>query len=182
MVAVNKMDLVSWDQQVFERIRRAYAQLAGNLSIEHFEILPLSALNSDNVVTRSAYTPWYDGLPLLALLEGMDVTDDTQALPARFPVQWVTRHDGDQADDFRDYAGRLASGRLAVGQEVLVQPAGVPARIRSIRVFDRGIDVAVAGDAVALELDRDVDVSRGDGIATAERPARTGRMLVAELC
>ena len=182
VVAVNKMDLVGWDEQVFDRIRRAYTELANSLGIARFEILPLSALSGDNVVTRSERAPWYEGPPLLSILEGLDVSDETQARAARFPVQWVARHDGDRADDFRGYAGRLAAGRLAVGDRVLVQPAGVEAHIRSIRVFDRAIEVAVAGDAVTLELDRDVDVSRGDIIASAERPAQTSRLLVAELC
>ena len=171
MVAVNKMDLVDWDPAVFERIRAAYAELAAKLGIAHFDALPLSALNGDNVVTSSPKTPWYQGQPL-ALLEALDVQNDGGALPLRFPVQRVARHDGDRKDDFRGYAGRVASGVLRPGDAVTVQPSGVDAVVSRVLAFDRELDVAVAGDSVTVVLDRDVDVSRGDVIAHSARPRR----------
>ena len=176
VVAVNKMDLVDWDPAVFERIRAAYAELAAKLGIAHFDALPLSALNGDNVVTSSPKTPWYQGQPLLALLEALDVQIDGGALPLRFPVQRVARHDGDRKDDFRGYAGRVASGVLRPGDAVTVQPSGVDAVVSRVLAFDRELDVAVAGDSVTVVLDRDVDVSRGDVIAHSAAPAGVARV------
>lgn len=183
VVAVNKMDLVDWDQAVFERIRDAYAELARRLNIAHHHVLPLSALEGDNVVNRSDKTPWYDGPPLLSLLEQLGGTDSEAAVrPLRFPVQWVSRHGGDSAEDFRGYAGRIASGELRPGDDVVIQPSGVAARVKEVLAFDRAVDVAVAGDSVTVVLDRDVDVSRGDVLSHAVAPARVGREFEAELC
>ena len=182
VVAVNKMDLVDWDHAVFERIRDAYADLARRLDIAQFHALPLSALEGDNVVNPSSKTPWYDGPPLLNLLEQLGLASDTATQPLRFPVQWVARHGGDSADDFRGYAGRVASGVLRAGDEIVVQPSGVTARVRQVRAFDRIVDTAVAGDSVTVVLDQDVDVSRGDVLSHAAAPARVGREFEAELC
>jgi sulfate adenylyltransferase subunit 1 len=182
IVAVNKMDLVEWDRDVFTRIEAAYGELARRVGIERFHALPLSALNGDNVVTPSARAPWYDGPPLLDLLEALDCDAVADAAPLRFPVQWVARHDGDRADDFRGYAGRIASGTLRPGDEVLVQPSGVPAIVRELRAHDRALSYATAGDSVTVVLDRDVDVSRGDVLAHAAAPARVAREFDAELC
>lgn len=182
VVAVNKMDLVGWDQAVFERIRQGYAELARRLDLPPYHVLPLSALEGDNVVHRSDTTPWYDGLPLLSLLEQLGVDQAVAAGPLRLPVQWVSRHGGDSAEDFRGYAGRIASGELRPGDEVVIQPSGVTARVKTVLAFDRAVDVAVAGDSVTVVLDSDVDVSRGDVVSHASAPARVGREFEAELC
>jgi len=182
VVAVNKMDLVGWDQAVFERIRDAYAELARRLNISQYHVLPLSALEGDNVVNRSDNTPWYDGAPLLTLLEQLGLDSDAAVRPLRFPVQWVSRHGGDSADDFRGYAGRIASGELRPGDEVMIQPSGVVAHVKEILAFDRAVDLAVTGDSVTVVLDRDVDVSRGDVLSHVVAPARVGREFEAELC
>jgi sulfate adenylyltransferase subunit 1 len=182
IVAVNKMDLVDWDPEVFRRIHAAYAELAGRLGIEHFHILPLSALEGDNVVHPSQHSTWYEGPPLLPLLEALDVDAPALHAPLRLPVQWVVRHGGDSLDDFRGYAGRISRGELRVGDELSVQPSGVTARVARIL---RGTDectTAVAGDSVTVVLDRDVDVSRGDLLVQAQAPARVERNLEAELC
>lgn len=174
VVAVNKMDLVDWDRAVFERIGAAYGELARRLALPAFHILPLSALHGDNVVNLSPHSPWYEGQPLLTLLEGLDLAGDGRDLPLRVPVQWVARHGGERADDFRGYAGRVASGVLRPGDEVVVQPSGVRARVQRVLAFDGELQEAVSGDSVTLILDRDVDVSRGDVLAHAQplNPAR----------
>ncbi|SOE48617.1 sulfate adenylyltransferase subunit 1 [Orrella dioscoreae] len=182
VVAINKMDLVDWDEAVYTRIRDAYAELAQRLGIATHYVLPLSALTGDNVVSRSARTPWYTGAPLLALLESLPVDDARAGGPLRLPVQWVIRHGGSQIDDFRGYAGQVASGRLRVGDAVQVQPSGVPAVVKSLRTQAGQADAAVAGDAVTVELDRDVDLSRGDLLVHAEAPAQVLREFEAELC
>jgi sulfate adenylyltransferase subunit 1 len=182
VVAVNKMDLLGWDRAVFERIRAAYADLAERLGIAHFHALPLSALHGDNVVNRSAQTPWYEGPPLLTLLESLEPATARDGAPLRLPVQWVVRHDGDQADDFRGYAGRIASGVLRPGDDVLVQPAGTAARVRELRNHEGQVDEAIAGDSVIVVLDRDVDVSRGDVLSHASQPAGVVREFAADVC
>ncbi|AOB32044.1 sulfate adenylyltransferase [Bordetella sp. H567] len=182
IVAINKMDLLAWDRAVFERIRDAYADLARRIGIADFQVLPLSALNGDNVVAPSAHTPWYDGAPLLDLLEALDPSVDGADAPLRFPVQWVVRHGGNSAHDFRGYAGRIASGTLRPGDDVLVQPSGTAARVVQVRAHDRILSRAQAGDSVIVVLDRDVDVSRGDVLSHATAPARVGKDLEAEVC
>jgi sulfate adenylyltransferase subunit 1 len=182
VVAVNKMDLLSWDRAVFERIRDAYADLARRIGIAHFDVLPLSALNGDNVVARSAHTPWYEGPVLLDLLESLDPAADAGAAALRFPVQWVIRHDGSSARDFRGYAGRVASGTLRPGDAIVIQPSGVTARVDELRAHDRVLSAAVAGDSVIVVLDRDVDVSRGDVLSHADVPATVAKEFEAEVC
>src|SRR5690606_26830288 len=139
IVAVNKMDLIDWDRDAFERIRASYAGLASQLGIDEFHIIPISALKGDNVVRASANTPWHDGPPLLTLLETLPVADLALDGPARFFVQWVIRHGGDSRDDFRGYAGQVASGTLRAGQEIKVLPSGVAARVARLVAFDRDV-------------------------------------------
>ncbi len=182
IVAVNKMDLVDWDQAVFTRIHDAYRDLAAKLGIGAFHALPLSALAGDNVVTLSARTPWYQGEPLLSLLESLPVEDVTADGPLRFPVQLVARHDGSRADDFRGYMGQVASGVVRVGDRVLVQPSGVAATVAKLVHAEGELDAASAGQPVTIVLAEDVDVSRGDVLTHADAPAQVARQFDAELC
>jgi sulfate adenylyltransferase subunit 1 len=182
VVAVNKMDLMDWKREVFENIRSAYGDLARRLGIAGFHVLPLSALHGDNVVTASAHTPWYVEPPLLGLLESLPVADDGRDAPLRLPVQWVLRHGGDRIDGFRGYAGRVLSGTLRVGETLVAQPSGIEAKVSGLIVSGRKAREAVAGDAVTVTLDRDVDISRGDILSHPDSPARTARRFEAELC
>jgi sulfate adenylyltransferase subunit 1 len=182
VLAVNKMDLVDWNENVFTRIRNAYDDLAQRLGIASVSALPLSALTGDNVVSPSARAPWYRGKPLLSLLEDLPIEAYQPDAPLRLPVQWVIRHGGDRAADFRGYAGRIASGALQVGESIVVQPSGVVATVRSLHTFDGTRDAAQAGDTVTVVLDRNVDVSRGDLLAREQAPARVVREFEAELC
>ena len=182
VVAVNKMDLIGWNREVFENIRLSYDDLARRLRITHFHILPISALHGDNVVSASAQTPWYAEPPLLALLENLPVAEDGRNAPLRLPVQWVQRHGGERIDDFRGYAGRIASGTLRVGETLIVQPSGVEAGVSALIVSGREAREAVAGDSVTVILSRDVDVSRGDLLSHPASMARTGRKFDADLC
>ncbi|MCH4270864.1 sulfate adenylyltransferase subunit 1 [Kerstersia gyiorum] len=182
IVAVNKMDLLDWDRDTFERIRDAYAELARRLDIPSFHALPLSALKGDNVVTASARTPWYDGPTLLNLLESLPVDAPARQRPLRLPVQWVIRHGGSSVEDFRGYAGLVSSGELRVGDAVQVQPSGVTASVQAIYLGSEPRQEALAGDAVTVVLDRDVDVSRGDLLVHAHAPARVERAFEADIC
>jgi len=182
VVAVNKMDLVDWSREVFERIRAAYAELAAKLGIAGFHVLPLSALAGDNVVGKSGRTPWYQGPALLELLETLEARADASAQALRFPVQLVARHGGDRADDFRGYMGQLASGSVRVGDRVLVQPSGVAATVKSLVVHGGQVKEAVAGDSITIVLGEDVDVSRGDVLVHETAPAEVARQFEAEVC
>lgn len=181
VVAVNKMDLVGWDPTIFEAIRVAYTELAERLGIDHFHIIPISALKGDNVVEGSANTPWYSGPPLLSLLENLPISAAVDE-GSRFFVQWVIRHGGHDVNDFRGYAGQLAGGRLSVGDEIRVLPAGQVAKVARLLRFDQDAASVVAGDNVVLVLDRDIDVSRGDLIVQSDTTMRVTKEFDAELC
>ena len=162
VVAVNKMDLVDWDRAVFDRIHAAYRDLAERLDIPAFHIVPLSALSGDNVVRSSERTPWYQGPPLLTLLENLPVDAAPEEDRARFFVQWVIRHNGSGPDAFRGYAGQLQGGSWRVGDEVQVLPSRESARIAGLLRGAQAIDQALPGDSITVVLDRDIDLSRGD--------------------
>jgi len=166
VLAVNKMDLVDYEQAAYEAIAGEYRELAQNLGIADVHCLPVAALSGDNVGARSARMPWYTGDSLLGLLESADVVP-FRAADFRMPVQWVSRPD----HSFRGYAGTICGGRVNRGDEVVVQPGGQQARIERIVTADGDLSSAADGQAVTLCLDREIDVIRGDVIADALRPA-----------
>jgi sulfate adenylyltransferase subunit 1 len=182
IVAVNKMDLVDYDQTVYDRIVGAYTAFAENLGLKDITAIPLSALAGDNVVDKSDNMAWYDGPTLIELLEGLSVYDEAHAAPFRFPVQLVARHNGHEANDFRGYMGRVESGKIAVGDKIVVQPSGHAATIKEITTFDGPLQQAVAGQSVTLLLNEYVDISRGDVLANAEQPATLLKQLTADVC
>src|SRR5262249_12296785 len=162
VVAVNKMDLVGWSQEVFDRIRADYEAFATRLDLPDIHFLPLSALKGDNVVERSANLPWYHGAPLLDYLETVHVGSDSRLTDLRLPVQWVSRPNL----DFRGFAGTIAAGRLRPGDEVQVVPAGKTSRVTRIVTFDGDLPEATAPMAVNVTLADEIDVSRGDMLVT----------------
>jgi len=169
IAAVNKMDLVNYDEAVFERIRKDFLTFASALGIADLRFIPISALRGDLVVERSENMSWYRGPTLLAALEEIDVADEADALPFRFPVQLVVRPGA--GTDFRGYAGRVESGTLFPGTELIALPSGQRTVVRDIISLDKSLPVAVAGDSVTVVLADDIDVSRGDMLADpAHRP------------
>ena len=182
VVAVNKMDLVDYDRSVYERIVKAYGAFAQSLGLKDITAIPLSALAGDNVVTASEKMPWYDGPTLIELLESLSVYDEAHAAPLRFPVQLVARHNGHEANDFRGYMGRIESGRVAVGDKLVVQPSNQAATVKEIVTFDGSLASAVAGQSVTLVLNEYVDVSRGDMLAGADQPATPLKQVTADVC
>jgi bifunctional enzyme CysN/CysC len=166
VLVVNKIDLVDYDQTVFDRIVAEYRAFSEPLGFASLAAVPVSALRGDNMISPSANTPWYDGVPLVPYLETIEVAEDRTARPFRFPVQWVNRPNL----DFRGFSGTIASGTIAVGDEVLIASSRKPALIRRIVTMDGDLQVAIAGQAVTLVLDREVDVSRGDVVS---RPGET---------
>jgi len=166
VLAVNKMDLVDYDQATYDAIATQYRELARDLGIADVHCLPVAALTGDNVGGRSARMPWYAGGSLLDVLESVDVAA-VSADDFRMPVQWVNRPD----QSFRGYAGTISGGRVSRGDEIVVQPGVQRARIERIVTADGDLDSAVEGQAVTLCFDRELDASRGDVIADAQRPA-----------
>ena len=182
VVAVNKMDLIDYDQTVYQRIVAEYEKFAGSLGLKDITAIPLSALAGDNVVDRSDKLAWYQGPTLIELLESLSVYDQSHAAPFRFPVQLVARHNGHEANDFRGYMGRIESGAVKVGDKLVVQPSNQSATVKEIVTFDGSLESAVAGQSVTLVLNEYVDVSRGDMLAGAEQPATLLKQVTADVC
>jgi sulfate adenylyltransferase subunit 1 len=191
-VAVNKMDLLGFDEKVFNAIKESIEGLANTLGLPTPHLIPVSALQGDNVVDKSDKTPWYQGPSLLQWLESLDTTPIQKIEGLRFPVQYVARQDGSAADDFRGYLGRVEAGTISKGQKVTILPSGSEATVAEIHVSNdhqasndaSGVDIAKAGQVIALRLAEDVDVSRGDMIIAAEghdQPSLT-KQVSADLC
>jgi sulfate adenylyltransferase subunit 1 len=167
-VCVNKMDLVQFDETVFNSIRKAVEDLARKIGFEgNLHFIPIAAKEGDNVVYASANMPWYTGSTLLQYLEALPVHQKDLQLPARLPVQFVIRPHSEAYHDFRGYAGKLVSGQLRTGQEVVVLPSLKTARIKSIHHAQQELTIANPGQSISVELDQDVDVSRGNMIVAA---------------
>jgi bifunctional enzyme CysN/CysC len=189
VLVVNKIDLVDYSQEVFDKIVAEYTAFAKTLGFKTFAAVPVSALRGDNIVASSARTPWYTGQPLVPYLEQIDISEDRTTQKMRFPVQWVNRPNL----DFRGFSGTVASGKVKVGDEVLVAASRKPAVVSRIVTLDGDKPEAIAGEAVTLTLDREVDISRGDVLShpgetpefsnqfqarvvwMAEEPAQPGR-------
>jgi bifunctional enzyme CysN/CysC len=166
VLAVNKMDLVDFDQVAYQDIVDAYQAFAENLKFESITEIPLSALKGDNVIERSNRTTWYNGPTLLGYLESVEVGRSQLEHPFRFPVQWVNRPNA----EFRGYAGTVVAGSIEKGQEVRVLPSGEVARVNEIVLYKDRLDKAIADQAVTITLDRGIDASRGDVIVAATEP------------
>ena len=165
LLAVNKMDLIDFDQTVFAAIESAFRNFCGELEFTDIVAVPVSALHGDNIVTPSPRTPWYDGPTVVDQLEGVRVGDRALSAPLRLPVQYVVRPDGGH----RGFAGLIASGNLAPGDEIAVVPSGRTARVATVSVGADQVDHAVARQSVLVTLDREIDVSRGDMMVEAAR-------------
>jgi bifunctional enzyme CysN/CysC/sulfate adenylyltransferase subunit 1 len=165
VLAVNKMDLVDFDEAVYDKIQAEFTQFATKLNIPDLQVIPISALQGDNVVNRSEKMAWYSGPTLMHHLEHVHVASDRDLIDARFPVQYVVRPKSDEFHDYRGYAGQVAGGVLKPGDEVVVLPSGMTSRIARIDLFDQEITEAFPPMSVTVHLEDDVDVSRGDMIA-----------------
>jgi sulfate adenylyltransferase large subunit len=174
VLAVNKMDLVGYSQEVFEAIDEEFTAFASKLSIPDLQVIPLSALQGDNVVNRSSNMPWYEGPSLMHHLEHVHIASDRDLRDVRFPVQYVIRPKSDEHHDYRGYAGQVAGGVLKPGDEVVVLPSGMTSTIEAIDLFDEEVPEAFPPMSVTVRLADDVDVSRGDMIArTGNQPEVT---------
>jgi sulfate adenylyltransferase subunit 1 len=177
VLAINKMDLIDFDQQKFDAIRRDYDQFAAPLGFESITVIPLSALNGDNMIEASANTPWYTGPTLMNYLETFQVEGDNRAQPFRMPVQWVNRPNL----DFRGFCGVIAAGTIRPGDVLRVAASGRTSRVARIVTMDGDLPEATAGQAITLTLADEIDVSRGDMLTVPDAPPIHARHPVAHL-
>ncbi|MFC0863151.1 sulfate adenylyltransferase subunit CysN [Sphaerimonospora cavernae] len=182
VLAVNKMDLVDYDEATFTRIHAEFTAFATKLNIPDLTMIPISALKGDNVVSRSENMPWYEGPSLMHHLENVHVASDRDLVSARLPVQYVIRPKSDDFHDFRGYAGQLAGGVMKPGDEVTVLPSGFTSKIASIELFDREIAEAFPPMSVTVRLTDDIDVSRGDMIARVNNAPKPSQDIDAMVC
>ena len=177
IVAINKMDLVNFDEATFRRIEADYLAFAARLPATDIKVVPLSAVDGDNLVTLSERSPWYQGEPLLSLLENAEVGGHQDDLPARLPVQLVSRPDL----NFRGYMGTLAAGTLRPGDTLRVLPSGRESVVERIVTFDGDLPAARAGQAITVTLRDEIDISRGDLLVAPQSPTKVGKRLLAHL-
>ena len=188
LVAVNKMDLVDYSQTVFERIQTEFSAFAHGLGAKNIKYVPISALHGDMVVSRSEKLGWYHGPTLLEFLETVDVTSDAGHDALRFPVQLVARPDSATGREYRGYLGRIESGTVRTGDSITVLPSGVASHIKRIHTFDGDLQQARAPQSVTLELEHEIDVSRGDMIvhtgpnAASELAPSVSQLFEAKVC
>jgi bifunctional enzyme CysN/CysC len=182
VVCVNKMDLVDYDQEVFDSIRREFTSFASRLDVSDLTFIPMSALQGDNVVHRSTSMPWYEGASLIHHLEQVYIASDRNLIDPRFPVQWVTRPQTAELPDYRGYAGRIDGGVFRPGDEVLVLPSGLTTKVAGIDTFEGSVDEAFASQSVTIRLADDIDISRGDMICRPHNRPTVGQDLDAMVC
>ncbi|WP_396931625.1 sulfate adenylyltransferase subunit CysN [Mycolicibacterium sp.] len=182
VLAVNKMDLIDWDRERFEWIREEFHAFAARLDIHDVTTIPMSALNGDNVVTKSDKAPWYDGPPLLSHLEDVYIAGDRNLVDVRFPVQYVIRPQTKEHADHRSYAGTIASGVMRPGDEVVVLPSGKTSRITTIDGPTGPVDEAFPPMAVSISLADDIDISRGDMLARPQNQPVATQEFDATVC
>lgn len=173
IIAINKIDLVDYSQDIFETIKNDFQQIQDQLNYDEVTFIPVSALVGDNIVEKSAKTPWYDGETLLHQLETVSIETD-KSLAARFQVQWVIRPKDEEHHDYRGYAGQILSGVYKVGDSIKVYPSNIESKIVKIERHLKEVQQAEAGENVVIHLENNIDISRGDTIVkTSEEPQTT---------
>ncbi len=182
VLVVNKMDLVDFSQEVYDRIHAEFIGFATKLRIPDLDVIPVSALRGDNVVTRSENMPWYSGASLLHYLENIHVASDRNLIDTRFPVQYVIRPMSDAYHDYRGYAGQVVGGVLKKGDDVMVLPSGFTSRIASVETADGEVEEAFPPMSVTVRLEDEIDISRGDMICRPHNAPTMTQDVDAMLC
>lgn len=182
VVAVNKMDLVDYSEEVYEKIRNEFETFTSKIDVPDIRFIPLSALNGDNVVDPSSNMPWYKGSTLLYTLETIHIASDFEYVDARFPVQYVIRPMSNEFHDYRGYAGRVAGGIFKPGDEVMALPSGFVSTIKSIDTHSGSIDEAFPPMSVSIQLTDDIDISRGDMIVKTNNQPTIGQDIDLMVC
>jgi bifunctional enzyme CysN/CysC len=182
VLCVNKMDLVDWDKAVYDRIADEFTSFAAKLEITDLTIIPVSALNGDNIASRSENSPWYEGPSLLHHLEHVHIASDRNLVDVRFPVQYVIRPQSTVVTDYRGYAGQVASGVLKPGDEVMVLPSGLHSTIAGIDTADGPVTEAFPPMSVTVRLTDEIDISRGDLICRPHNAPAVAQDIEAMVC
>jgi sulfate adenylyltransferase subunit 1 len=182
IVCVNKMDLVNYDETVFNEIVEDYEEISSKMMIKDVRYIPISALNGDNVVERSINMPWYQNAPLLHCLETIHISSDTNKVDARFPIQTVLRPQSIEFPDFRGFAGRIGGGIFRVGDEITALPSGLTSTIETINKCDELVDEAFVGMSVVFTLEDEIDISRGDMLVKSNNIPNVSQDITAMIC
>jgi bifunctional enzyme CysN/CysC len=182
VLCVNKMDLVDWDSEVYERIADEFTSFAAKLDAPDLTVIPVSALNGDNIATRSDRSPWYEGPSLLHHLEHVHIASDRNLVDVRFPVQYVIRPQSTTVTDYRGYAGQVASGVLKPGDEVMALPSGMTSTISAIDTADGPVDEAFPPMSVTVRLTDEIDISRGDMLCRPHNAPAVAQNIEAMVC
>ena len=182
IICINKMDLMGYNQQVYDKIKTSFTQFAAKLDVKDYRFVPISALHGDNVVTPSANMPWFKGGTLLNVLEHIEIGNDYNLTDCRFPVQYVVRPMMDKYHDFRGYAGRIDGGIFRKGDRVMVLPSGLSSTIASINLFEEKLEEAFPPMSVTFTLADDLDISRGDMIVKAQSLPQTSQDIEIMMC
>lgn len=182
IVAINKMDLVDYKQEVFDQIVSDYEDIASKLVVKDIQYIPMSALKGDNVVNHSDNMPWYKGASLLYTLENLHISSDDNKVDARFPVQTVLRPQTEEYREYRGYAGQIASGIFRKGDEVTILPSGFTSKIISIDTYDGELETAFTPMSIAMQLEDDIDISRGDMIVKSNNQPECIQDIEAMIC
>lgn len=182
IVCVNKMDLVDYDEEVYQKIVKSYKDFASKMEIKDVHFVPISALNGDNVVDRSNNMKWYEGPTLLYLLENVHIASDFNHIDCRFPVQMVIRPHTHEHQDFRGYAGRIEGGIFKPGDDVKVLPTGFTSKIKSIELDGEAIEEAFSPMSVTMTLEDELDISRGDMLVRPNNVPNVGQDLDVMVC
>ncbi|MEJ8842991.1 GTP-binding protein [Lacibacter sp. H375] len=182
VVAINKMDLVEYSQDVYNNIVIDYADVANQLGLKDVTYIPISALNGDNIVDKSETITWYEGKPLLEFLEAVEIDNDINLTDPRFQVQLVIRPQTEDLHDYRGYAGQVTSGIYKVGDKVTVLPAGIETTISTLEVGGKSVNEVFAPQSVTIQLADDIDISRGDSIVKSDNQPQVSNELDVILC
>jgi bifunctional enzyme CysN/CysC len=182
VLCINKMDLVDWDKEVYDKIADEFTSFAAKLDAPDLTIIPISALNGDNIASRSDKSPWYEGPSLLHHLEHVHIASDRNLVDVRFPVQYVIRPQSTTVTDYRGYAGQVASGVLKPGDEVMVLPSGLHSTIAAIDTADGPVDQAFPPMSVTVRLNDEIDISRGDMICRPHNAPAVAQDIEAMVC
>jgi bifunctional enzyme CysN/CysC len=182
VLCINKMDLVDWDKDVYDKIADEFTSFAAKLDAPDLTVIPVSALNGDNIATRSEKSPWYEGPSLLHHLEHVHIASDRNLVDVRFPVQYVIRPQSTTVTDYRGYAGQVASGVLKPGDEVMVLPSGMTSTIAAIDTADGPVAEAFPPMSVTVRLTDEIDISRGDMICRPHNAPTPAQDIEAMVC
>ncbi len=182
IVCINKMDLVEYKEETFDKIKAQFNSFSGKLDIQDVRFLPISALLGDNVVDRSEKMDWYDGPTLMYLLENIHISGDHNHIDPRLPVQYVIRPQSKEFHDFRGYAGRISGGTFKPGQEVSVLPSGFNSKVKSIELFGEKFEEVVSPQSIVMTLEDEIDISRGDMIVDKDNQPSVSQDINLMIC